>query len=231
MRLGSIIRRYRREHNYSLRDMAKLLDVSYSYVTMLEKGRNPNTGRDVSPTIETFNRIAQVLKIEPSMLLKMIGSSADEITEESEQPALANTFELADSYRVPVIGSVRCGPGGPAYEYIDDEYVAIDASYSPSMTRGFHIEGDSMEGDHIYDGDIAIVRIQPEVEDGQLAVVVVDGEEGTLKHVRIRYDYDGALAKIILESSNPKYPPRVFSGEDINRVHIVGRVVETRRQR
>ena len=52
----------------------------------------------------------------------------------------------------------------------------------------------------------------------------VDGDEGLLKRIRKQ---EGA---IILESANPAYPPRVFTGESMNRVRVVGKVVEIRRQ-
>ena len=81
-----------------------------------------------------------------------------------------------------------------------------------------------MTGLGIFDGDIAIIRIQPEVENGELAVVIINGDEGTLKRVRKQEHM------IILESSNPNYPPRVFAGEETNLVHIVGKVIEVRKQ-
>ena len=53
---------------------------------------------------------------------------------------------------------------------------------------------------------------------------IVDGDEGLLKRIRKQ---EGA---IILESANPAYQPRVFTGESMNRVRVVGNVVEIRRQ-
>ena len=81
-----------------------------------------------------------------------------------------------------------------------------------------------MINEGIHDGDIAIVRIQDTVESGELAIVVINGDEGTLKKVR----YQGE--SIILESANPAYPARVFTGVDRAIVHVVGKVIETRRK-
>lgn len=127
-----------------------------------------------------------------------------------------------ENRRIPIIGTVRCGPDGLAYEYIDG-YEWIDSDIAGDI-RAFHCKGDSMTGLGIFDGDIAIVRIQSNIENGELAVVVINGDEGTLK--RVRY-HDGV---IILEAGNPDYPPRVFSGKEANTVHIVGKVLETRRK-
>lgn len=128
-----------------------------------------------------------------------------------------------DNIRIPIIGSVKCGYDGLAYEYLDG-YVMIDNTKLHGDIKAFRCRGDSMNGIGIFDGDIAIVRVQDDVECGELAIVIVDGDEGTLKRIRRQ---EGA---IILESANPSYPPRVFTGEAMNKVRVVGKVVEIRRQ-
>ena len=80
---------------------------------------------------------------------------------------------------------------------------------------------DSMEP-RIHSGDLALVRRQPDVNSGDLAVVLVDGEEGTLKKIIKK---DGML---ILQPFNPSYPAMIYSGEDLNYIQIVGKVVETK---
>ena len=122
---------------------------------------------------------------------------------------------------MPIIGAVRCGPGGLAIEYID-EYLAIDASYNPEEIRGFRAVGDSMIPD-ICPGDICLVRLQDNLSNG-IFVVVVNDEEGMIK--RVRYDEEKSI--IVLESINPDYPPRVFVREESNSVRSVGKVVEVR---
>ena len=83
------------------------------------------------------------------------------------------------------------------------------------------VRGDSMEP-RIRGGDLALVHRQPDVESGELAVVLVDGEEGTLKRVLKK---DGA---VILQPFNQSYQTQVFIGEEINRLTVVGKVVETK---
>jgi repressor LexA len=128
----------------------------------------------------------------------------------------------ADNIKIPIIGSVKCGYDGLAYEYLDG-YVMIDNTKHHGDIKAFRCRGDSMTGLGIFDGDIAIVRVQDDVDSGDLAIVIVDGDEGMLKRVRKQ---EGA---IILESANPAYPPRVFTGESMNSVRIIGKVVEIRR--
>jgi SOS-response transcriptional repressors (RecA-mediated autopeptidases) len=127
-----------------------------------------------------------------------------------------------ENKKIPIIGSVKCGPGGLAFEYIEG-YVCVDEAISGEILA-FSCKGDSMKDIGISDGDIAIVRKQCTVENGELAVVIINGNEGTLK--RVRY-HEGV---IILEAANQAYPPRIFTGEDVNIIKIVGKVIELRKK-
>ena len=75
-----------------------------------------------------------------------------------------------------------------------------------------------MVGARIFDGDVVYIRRQEQVENGQIAAVLIDGE-ATLKRVRM---YEGSLC---LQPENPKYAPRIFWGEEMNAVTILGRAV------
>ena len=130
---------------------------------------------------------------------------------------------ISENKKIPIIGSVKCGPNGLAFEDIEG-YINIDDDLTGEIFA-LRCKGDSMKFEDIKDGDIAIVRRQDDVECGELAVVVINGDEGTLKKVR---KFDGG---IILEAANPEYPSRVFTGEELNKIKIVGKVLETRRKR
>lgn len=58
MHLGEWIKKYRKEHGISMQKMAEMTDFSKAYIGMLEKGINPSTGKEISPTMQTFNKIA-----------------------------------------------------------------------------------------------------------------------------------------------------------------------------
>ena len=82
--------------------------------------------------------------------------------------------------------------------------------------------GDSMEP-RIQDGDLALVHRQDTLESGDLGVIIYGDEgEGTLK----RYIQRGN--SVVLQPFNPNYSELVIKGEDLNRLHIAGRVVETK---
>ena len=80
-----------------------------------------------------------------------------------------------------------------------------------------------MVGARINDGDIVYIRQQEEVENGEIAAVLVDDStdesSATLKRV---YLYEN---QIVLQAENPKYQPLVFTGEEMNKVRIIGKAV------
>lgn len=155
-----------------------------------------------------------------SKLADYFGVTVDYLLGRNELNYLGNIIE---NKKIPIIGSVKCGPNGLAFEYLEG-YVVVDDTLTGNIVA-FRCKGDSMKDIGIEDGDIAIVRQQDDVECGELAVVIVNGDEGTLKRIR---KFDGG---IILEAANPDYPPRIFTGEDLNKIKIVGKVLETRRKR
>ena len=84
------------------------------------------------------------------------------------------------------------------------------------------VRGDSMEP-RIHDGDLALVHKQDTLENGDLGVLIYGDEgEGTLK----RYLQRGNC--VVLQPFNPTYKEMVIKGEDLNNLHIAGRVVETK---
>lgn len=86
------------------------------------------------------------------------------------------------------------------------------------------VTGDSMEGSHIYDGDLVYVQQCDCVESGQIAIVLV-GQEATIKKVYYKQDL------MILEASNAKYNSKFFTQQEVEElpVRIIGLVRYVRR--
>lgn len=161
----------------------------------------------------TLKKLAEVLNVSVDFLL------GDEVPKYDAQ---IFTQLPPENRKIPIIGSVRCGPNGLAFQYLEG-YVLVGDEYHGDIVS-FRCRGDSMKDLGIADGDIAIVRLQEEIETGELAVVVINGDEGTLKRVR---KFDGG---IILEAANQEYAPRVFTGDELSTVRIVGKVLEVRKK-
>lgn len=125
-------------------------------------------------------------------------------------------YDEAKTKRIPVLGDVAAGePMYAAEQY--GEYVEIGSD-------GIHVDfcvrvrGDSMIDVRIRDGDLVFVRRQPVVQDGEIAVVLID-DAVTLK--RVYSQPDG----IILKAENPMYPPIYISAEDARDVRVLGKAV------
>ena len=117
--------------------------------------------------------------------------------------------------RVPVLGATAAGaPIIAEREY--DEYVEV-----PEDGRRFdaavRVEGDSMLPLFAV-GDLALIRYQPDVDDGEIAVICMD-DTVTLK--RIYHVPNG----VMLHSENKNYKPKLIMGDDYNNIHLTGKVV------
>ncbi|MBC2115731.1 helix-turn-helix domain-containing protein [Listeria booriae] len=139
---------------------------------------------------------------------------------------LKNSFDYKrdDEVNYPVIGTVSAGPNGISYEEHEGYATAmaseVDRNYEYFWLR---VRGDSMKDKGIFDGDLALIKVQSELENHEIGVVLVDGEEGTLKHFVRTGD------TVILEAANSEYPNRYFSGEEINDIRIVGKLVQVKK--
>lgn len=201
---GNRIKNARIAKGLTQESVAKYMDVTRNAVGAWENGR-------ALPPAKNFPRLASFL-----------GVSTAYLQMESDYPYGNEIPMPEDLLKIPIIATVKCGVNGLAFEE-DGGFVNVEKKHGEDL-RAFMCKGDSMINEGIHDGDIAIVRIQDTVESGELAIVVINGDEGTLKKVHIQKD------AIILESANPAYPARVFTGVDRAIVHIVGKVIETRRK-
>lgn len=122
-------------------------------------------------------------------------------------------------YQIPIIGTVKAGYNALAFQ--EDCGTESAAVKNPEEYFYLLVRGDSMEP-RIVSGDLALVHQQPDVDSGDLAVVLVDGEEGTLKKVVKQNDM------VILQPFNPRYETLIFTGPEIKRLTVVGKVVETK---
>ena len=115
----------------------------------------------------------------------------------------------------PLLGSIACGEPILAQENLEGDVDLPDHVHADFALR---CRGDSMINARIFDGDIVYIRRQDEVEDGQIAVVLI-GDEATLKRVRLYPDH------LSLEPENPLYRPIVLWGEEMSRARILGLAV------
>jgi len=123
---------------------------------------------------------------------------------------------------IPIYG--RIAAGKPT-EMMEDIIGEADITYLPSDHEyiALKINGRSMEP-ALMDGDIVIVSRQPDVENGEIAVVAVNGNDATCKRV---YKYSNGVRLVPI---NPEFEPIILNKQEIDEipVRIIGKVVESR---
>lgn len=117
-----------------------------------------------------------------------------------------------DKNSIPLIGQIAAGSPILAEENIE-YYFEIDRSIKADFA--LRVKGDSMINAGIFDGDIAFIRKQKMVENGQIAAVVI-GEKATLKRF---YKKDSS---VILQPENKDYEPLIFTDGEM---YIAGKLV------
>lgn len=151
-------------------------------------------------------------------IAKALGTTAPYLMGWEETPAHKlpdNILPMPEMKKVPLLGSIACGAPILAEEHIEG-YVEVPSHIHADFT--LRCKGDSMINARIFDGDIVYIRQQEEVQNGEIAAVLID-DEATLKRVKIHPD------RIILEPANPLYDPLVFRGEEMRTVRILGKAV------
>lgn len=203
MSLGLRLKSARQDSGFTQDYVAKALDITAQALSNYERGiRDPDT--------DLLKRLAGLYGTSTDYLLGRTGIKDD---------LPNNARPLGTTVRVPVLGTIRAGEPIIAEEnIIGYQWVEKDAIKNGDYFF-LKVAGDSMIGSRIYDGDLALVRKQEVVENGQIAVVLINGEEATLKKV---YFSDG---QVILQSDNLNYPPMVYP---VKEVRILGLVVEVR---
>ncbi len=119
-------------------------------------------------------------------------------------------------YMVPVVGNIQAGIPILAIENIE-ENIALDPSLAGDKDTFFlKVRGNSMIDAHIMDGDLAMIRPQSTVEQGEIAAVLI-GEEATIKYFFKEEEF------IRLQPANPDMEP-ILIREDKEHVKIIGKI-------
>lgn len=211
MTLGDIIKKYRDDADLSMDGFAQLSGLSKSYISVLERNITPH-GNEPSPGIDTYKAVAKVLGIDVNDLIRAVDDDIE------LPPPLPSNFIPARFHQAPLIGEIACGTPILAEQNIIDY---IDVPEHIQCDFALKCQGRSMIDLGVKDGDIVYIRSQPEVQNGQVAAVIVDGMESqaTLKKF---FKYEN---HIMLIPANSEEQPFAFYGEEMARVHVQGLAV------
>lgn len=197
------IKRRRQQLKMTQTDLA--LKMGYADKSMIAKIEKGNVDLPQSKILA----FANALETTPGELMGW-----DYETEATE--TVDNIYKL-DKIKLPMLGKVACGE--PIFADEDREsYIMVGTDIGADFC--LQCQGDSMINARIHDGDIVFVKKTDIVENGEIAVVIID-DEATLK----RFFYYREQNLVILKPENPKYQDIIITGEQLNQVRVIGRAV------
>ena len=192
-------------------ELAKALNVSEAWLMGYDVPRD--SVRLVSSGTGNGSFVVRHLPNEEEMKRK---AAAEQL------PLPAGATRFMPQQVAPLLGTVRAGLPMYADENIE-EYIPIRQTDGAAYFW-LNIRGDSMNAAGMDEGDQILVREQPEVENGEIAVVLVNGNEATVKTFR----QEGDLVILTPRSTNPVHQPQVY---DLKKtpISVLGKVVECRK--
>lgn len=202
LKLYQNIRKYRVEKGYTQSELAKKMGYAdKSAISKIENGK-------VDLPQSQILKFSEVLDVDPGVLVGNDGLKSIVLLDKESK------------VRIPILGHVAAGI--PIEMYADVIGYTLFDDDPDGEYFGLVIKGDSMEP-RMYDGDVVIVRRQPDVESGEIAIVAVGGADATCKRV---VKYPEGISLVSLNSS--KYVPKMYSNKDIKDlpITIIGKVVE-----
>ncbi len=203
MSLGEKLKELRKSKNINQSTIANLLNISQQAYAKYEQNIT-------EPDNENLKILANYFNVSVDYLL-----GVDAVIKSTTSP---NT-----KIKIPVVGEIRAGLPTFADENIIDYEEVPEEMVKDGEYFGLKVKGDSMMP-RIIEGDVVIVRKQNTADNGDICVVLVNGDSATLKKVKF------ADNGIMLIPNNQLYETMFYTKKEIQDlpVEIVGKVVELR---
>jgi len=206
MTTGERIRQSRKQAHMSAETLARRCGLSPATIYRYENGKISKISS------EQLSNIAEALDTPLSYLLGL----------DDELPPLppdAYPIDPSEYHKIPILG--RIAAGLPIYAEENLEGYTLTDLNEGAEYFALRVRGDSMNAARLHDGDLIIVRRQSEVEDGEIAVVLVDDEDATVK----RFYHSKNTVTLMPQSYNPKHKPQIYSLAHTS-IRVLGKVVK-----
>ena len=200
------VKELRKQKHITQEELGKVLDIQKAAISKYENGI-------AEPSTEVLNKMSAFFGVSIDYLL---GNSPVKVSNQ--------TSSDSQGVRIPVLGRVVAGiPIEAVEEILDYEEITPELAASGEFFA-LKIRGHSMEP-RMMEGDVVIVRRQDDVESGDVAIVLVNGNEATVK--RVKKQEDGIT---LIATNTSVYEPHYYSNKEIEElpVRILGKVVELR---
>ena len=207
------IRELRKNKSLSQEQLADKLGVTKQAVSQMERGAR-------KPSVTMLEALCDFFNVSTDYLL-----GKEDVTIRLVDNKDINRLDSPQSVRIPVFDRVAAGIPLDAIENIIDWEELSTRTVRGYEVFGLRVKGDSMQP-RIVDGDVVIVRKQPDAESGDIVIVRINGDFATCKRL---VKYKGGISLI---SFNPAYPPMDYSNDEIKSVpvEIIGKVIENRQK-
>ncbi len=205
MSFGNNLKKIRQEHEMTQEELAKKINTSRSNIANYENDKN-------MPSIETLNNLSEVLNCSTDYLL-------------GKSDTRNNTSNIDESdkkfYMCPVYGQISAGQPNWAEECIEGR-LPLDPNLmgivNPEEHFFLRVNGESMNK-IIKNGAFALIHKQDIVEDGEIAVVLVNGYDATLK----KFTRQGNIIILEPESTDDSFKTQVY--DKTTPIKILGKYV------
>jgi len=201
--IGEKLKYRRKEIGLTMLEVAKIAGVSEATVSRWESGDIVNMRRD------KIVLLAKALQVSPSFIMEWEDDQND-----NDVYQYGNIYPI-ETKKIPLLGEIACGEPIAAYEEVEC-YVELGTDVHADFC--LRARGDSMINARIHNGDIVFIRKQPDVENGEIAAVVIEGD-ATLKRV-YKKPYG-----LLLMAENPEFEPIMVTPEEYTDFRIVGKAV------
>lgn len=206
MSFGAKLKKCRKDRSLSQKEFGQKIGVAESTVSLYESNKR-------FPDADTLKKISALFEVSLDYLLG------------NEPAKAAKPKTTGRGVRIPVLGRVVAGiPIEAVEEILDYEEITPELAATGEFFA-LQVKGDSMLP-KLEEGDVVIVKKQEDVETGDIAIVLINGDEATIKQVK---KVNGG---IMLYGFNPDvYEPHFYSNQQIEElpVRILGKVIESRR--
>lgn len=229
---GELIKAERENQGVSIEEMSSAMGLTISDLDDIESGILPLN-------YDWAEKLAQYLNTDVSQILFDNELYDDEVPEkyhkkvrewerlkekadndarkEAGRRLPDNIIPLPETKVVPLLGDIACGSPLLAEENIE-MYIKMDKNIPADYA--LRCKGDSMINARIFDGDIVFIRKQSDVDNGEIAAVLIDNE-ATLKKVYKIPEKN----RVVLSPCNPMYDDQVYTEEQLEDVRIIGKAV------
>lgn len=202
MKIGDKIRMLRKRKGLTQTELGEKLGVKTNAVSKWECGRVEDI------PMSKVKAMSVLFDVPPSFLI-----------DDEQLPSNATPLDVQSFHRIPILG--RIAAGLPLYAEQNIEGYTLTDLNGGAEYFALRVKGDSMNAARIQEGDVLIVRRQEEVENGEVAIVMVGDDDATVK----RFYSTGNTVTLMPQSTNPQHQAQMYDLRK-TKIKVLGKVVK-----